>query len=71
MPLLGNASEATETDKSGEFENRRYLPAFVELMKASGQNVPGIFYRSDRTAGTNTPRFVNEEKGASGSYRNG
>ena len=36
LPLLGNASEATETDKSGEFENRRYLPAFVELMKASG-----------------------------------
>ena len=36
LPRLGNASEATETDRSGEFENRRYLPAFVELMKASG-----------------------------------
>ena len=34
--MLGNASEATETDGSGKFENRRYLPAFVELMKASG-----------------------------------
>jgi hypothetical protein len=34
--MPGNASEATETDGSGELENRRYLPAFVELMKASG-----------------------------------
>jgi hypothetical protein len=34
--VLGNASEATETDGSGKFENRRYLPALVELMKASG-----------------------------------
>jgi len=33
--------------------------------------VPGIFYRSDRTAGTDMPPFVKEEKGVSRTYRNG
>ena len=45
--------------------------AFPSWQSFPDSNVPGIFYRSDRTAGTDMPRFVKEEKGVSRSYRNG